>query len=147
MPMLRIWSLFETILRMSCEVLKRGNSFYLFVEENKRRSDSLLYVTQVGAHLSVDWCRPTLGARCAFKCNLERFNKSTPAGRRPSCRVSMAQTPSAPISKATRCRARFSRFRSFPPRLPTSSRSARKTTTHISRSQKSGLGICFPYHT
>src|SRR6266849_162814 len=48
MPMLRICSLLDTILRMSCELLNRGTRDYLFLhlEERSRSLGSLLYVTQ-----------------------------------------------------------------------------------------------------
>ncbi len=45
MPMLRIWSLLDTILRMSDEVLNRGIDYYLFL--GKRLGDPgipLLYI-------------------------------------------------------------------------------------------------------
>src|SRR5207249_11164228 len=45
MPMLRIWSLLETIFRMSAELLKRGNESYLSSRRDSAKSNStLLYI-------------------------------------------------------------------------------------------------------
>src|SRR5947199_8731299 len=54
MPMLRIWSLLETIFRMSAELLKRGKESYLSSRRDSATPySSLLYVTQGNpAHLS-----------------------------------------------------------------------------------------------
>src|SRR5439155_26367546 len=47
MPMLRIWSLLETIFRMSAELLKRGNESYLSSRgDSANPYSSLLYVSQ-----------------------------------------------------------------------------------------------------
>src|SRR4029077_21217405 len=45
MPILRIWSLLETIFRMSVELLKGGNEFYLSsLRDSAKPNSALLYI-------------------------------------------------------------------------------------------------------